>query len=51
VLEALKLQNIAVGTGYGSYKESQIRIANFPQHSQEDIKRVIHTIDASFQKP
>jgi phosphoserine aminotransferase len=38
-------QNLArfgykVGTGYGSRKKDQIRIANFPVHSLEDIKKL-----------
>ena len=27
--------NIIIGNGYGKYKNSQIRIANFPTHSKE----------------
>jgi phosphoserine aminotransferase len=45
VQEALKPHGFVIGAGYGSYKESQIRIANFPQHSNEDIERVIEAID------
>jgi len=44
--EALKPHNIALGYGYGSFKESQIRIANFPQHSKEDIKRVMEALES-----
>lgn len=35
--------NMAVGAGYGSNKETQIRIANFPTHS---IKQISELIDA-----
>lgn len=37
---------MTVGTGYGSYKEQQIRIANFPAHSPEQVEKLIST----FQK-
>jgi phosphoserine aminotransferase len=37
---------MAVGSGYGSFKDSQIRIANFPQHSKEDLERLIEAIDS-----
>lgn len=49
VQEALKPYNIAVGYGYGTFKECQIRIANFPQHSKEDIDRVTKAIDEILQ--
>lgn len=32
---------IIVGSGYGKFKDSQIRIANFPMHKIEDVKRII----------
>ena len=50
IQDALKPHNLAVGSGYGSFKDSQIRIANFPQHSKEDVRRVIETFD-SILKP
>lgn len=31
----LKAKNMIVSTGYGEYKQSHIRIANFPTHSKE----------------
>lgn len=33
--------DMVVGTGYGKYKENQIRIANFPAHSIEQIEKLI----------
>jgi len=38
-----KLQNkgLVVGSGYGDYKDSHIRIANFPAHQLDDIKRLL----------
>ncbi len=49
VQEALKPHNIAIGAGYGAYNETQIRIANFPQHSKENVERLIQAIDAVLQ--
>lgn len=46
IREALKPHNLTVGSGYRSFKDSQIRIANFPQHSKEDIKRVTEAMDS-----
>jgi len=36
--------NIAIGTGYGNYKEKQVRIANFPAHSVESIEILIENL-------
>jgi phosphoserine aminotransferase len=33
--------DMMVGTGYGNYKEKQVRIANFPTHSPEQIETLI----------
>lgn len=33
--------DMAVGSGYSSYKEKQIRIANFPAHSVEQVEKLI----------
>lgn len=33
-----KKENIIIGSGYKKYKETQIRIANFPAHSLENIE-------------
>lgn len=41
VIEALKANGLVVGSGYGSYKDKQIRIANFPATSVEEIERLI----------
>ena len=32
---------ILVGSGYGKLKDTQIRIANFPMHKTEDVKKII----------
>jgi phosphoserine aminotransferase len=36
--------DMAVGAGYGSKKETQIRIANFPAHSYEQVLKLIQTL-------
>ncbi|WP_291724127.1 aminotransferase class V-fold PLP-dependent enzyme [Bernardetia sp.] len=40
VVAFLEKKKILIGKGYGSYKDSQIRIANFPTHSKELIEQV-----------
>ena len=35
---------IVVGSGYGKFKDSQIRIANFPMHRTEDVKKIIEVL-------
>ncbi len=41
VIKLLGKQGVIVGAGYGKYKESQIRIANFPSISKRETKRLI----------
>lgn len=36
--------DMAVGSGYGNYKDKQIRIANFPAHSEAQIEKLVHTL-------
>ncbi|AKD02170.1 aminotransferase class V-fold PLP-dependent enzyme [Pontibacter korlensis] len=36
--------DMQVGSGYGKYKESQIRIANFPAHSPEQVESLIEKL-------
>jgi phosphoserine aminotransferase len=40
----LKPQNLFIGSGYGSHKEDQVRIANFPAISVEDIKKLVEAL-------
>lgn len=40
--------DMAVGTGYGSYKEKQIRIANFPTHSIEQVTKLVEQLKRNF---
>lgn len=41
ILSNLSDKGIIIGRGYGGYKDRHIRIANFPAHSMEDIKRLL----------
>jgi len=36
--------DMSVGAGYGSKKETQIRIANFPAHSLEQVQKLVKTL-------
>ncbi len=45
IIEALKKDNIVMGAGYGSLKDNQIRIANFPALSVSDIENLIHKLN------
>jgi phosphoserine aminotransferase len=44
LLEKWKGQNLVVGSGYGNYKEKQIRIANFPANTDEEIAQLLKAI-------
>lgn len=41
IVQFLETMDIEVGYGYAEAKETQIRIANFPAHSREDVKRLL----------
>lgn len=45
VVEYLKKKGFMVGSGYGKFKNDHIRIANFPQHSVKDVKRLIKEME------
>lgn len=45
VLDFLGQHRIVVGTGYGPYKDSQVRVANFPTHSKEVFERVYDLLE------
>lgn len=49
-VESLAAKGFVVGKGYGEYKKSQIRIANFPQHSVGDFKRLVKAIALFFKQ-
>ncbi|MDP3765750.1 MAG: aminotransferase class V-fold PLP-dependent enzyme [Nanoarchaeota archaeon] len=44
VIKKLAQHNFIVGAGYKYYKDKQIRIANFPMHKIEDMKRMLELI-------
>lgn len=44
IIEALKKDNIVLGAGYGSLKDNQIRIANFPSISVSDVDNLLHKL-------
>lgn len=44
ILKALTEKGFVIGKGYGSYKESHIRIANFPVHSKEQMEMICDII-------
>lgn len=40
VKQKLSGENIIVGSGYGKFKDVQIRIANFPMHNKNSVQRI-----------
>lgn len=44
LIERLKKKGFVVGSGYGELKERQIRIANFPAISIQDVKKLIKNL-------
>jgi phosphoserine aminotransferase len=44
IIEILNQSGMAIGTGYGKYKNEHIRIANFPAHSKEQIEMLCDRI-------
>jgi len=48
VNKLLATYNMQVGSGYGKYKDSQIRIANFPAHSVDQVKLLVSTLQELF---
>ena len=45
-VRALAEKGLVVGQGYGEFKDRQLRIANFPTHSKEQIELLADTIEA-----
>jgi len=45
VKKKLSEKGFIVGSGYGEFKEKHIRIANFPAHSVEDVKKLIKELN------
>ncbi|MBF9252070.1 aminotransferase class V-fold PLP-dependent enzyme [Pontibacter sp. 172403-2] len=48
VNKQLAKYDLALGSGYGKYKESQIRIANFPAHSPEQMQKLVEKLEELF---
>lgn len=46
LIDYLKQRKIHVGTGYGAYKKEQVRIANFPTHSKEQMEMLVDLLEA-----
>jgi phosphoserine aminotransferase len=44
IIKAVKSQGMVIGSGYGKYKLNQLRIANFPATSLEDVEKLIHVL-------
>lgn len=44
LIKKLKEKGIVVGTGYGSHKDTQIRIGNFPAITTRDVKKLLRNI-------
>lgn len=44
VKKMLAEKGIVVGSGYGKFKDTQIRIANFPMHRIDDVRKIIETL-------
>lgn len=41
LIDYLAKKHIKIGIGYGAYKSEQIRIANFPTHSKEQVEMLV----------
>ncbi len=46
IIAALKKDHLVVGSGYGSFKQKHIRIANFPTHSKEQMEALVDKLNA-----
>jgi len=44
IIDSLKKENIVMGSGYGSFKDTQVRIANFPAVSVGDVETLIEKL-------
>ena len=45
VLSFFQSKGLIVGKGYGDKKEHQIRIANFPAHSKEQVELLCDSLE------
>ena len=46
ILAALRKDHVIVGSGYGTFKQQHIRIANFPTHSKEQMEALSDKLNA-----
>ena len=46
IISALRKDRVIIGSGYGSFKQKHIRIANFPTHSKEQIEALSDKLNA-----
>ena len=44
IIKKLAPFDMVIGSGYGNYKESQIRIANFPTHSISQVQALVYKL-------
>jgi phosphoserine aminotransferase len=44
VISQLKSQGLVVGSGYGAFKDKQIRIANFPAVSEKEVEMLVKAL-------
>ncbi len=44
VINQLKAQGMVIGSGYGEYKKTQVRIANFPATSLEQTEKLVRAL-------
>lgn len=43
-------KGLILGAGYGDFKNSHIRIANFPAHSAKDVKKLLEVLNSYYSK-
>jgi phosphoserine aminotransferase len=46
IIDALKVKNMIIGSGYGPNKDTQIRISNFPSNTMEQIDLLLTALKA-----
>jgi len=46
LMDYLGKRGLIIGSGYGSFKQTQVRIANFPTHSKEQVEMLVDQIQA-----
>lgn len=46
IIQKLLERNLVIGSGYGTYKNQHIRIANFPTHSREKVEMLADYLQA-----